>query len=124
MIVQLELWHLVSLVVIFAGGVAGFAKLVVSQFDKRLEDRHKAQDEQRMESSKRWQRNFDELRELAHRNATEMGELEKDMLRLKADLPLHYVRREDWIRFGAVIETKIDKAMELIEKLVGRKKDA
>ncbi len=27
-------------------------------------------------------------------------EIEKDLLRLRAELPLDYVRREDWIRFS------------------------
>jgi hypothetical protein len=37
-----------------------------------------------------------------------MGQVERDILRLRADLPLKYVRREDWIRFGNTLEAKID----------------
>lgn len=37
-----------------------------------------------------------------------MAELEKDLLRLQADLPRHYVQREDWIRYGSVIDAKQD----------------
>lgn len=33
---------------------------------------------------------------------------EKSILRLRAELPLEYVRREDWIRNQTVIEAKLD----------------
>lgn len=39
-------------------------------------------------------------------------ELERDLLRLQADLPVHYVRREDWIRYGSMIDAKIDGLRE------------
>jgi hypothetical protein len=35
-------------------------------------------------------------------------EVEKDILRLRAELPLEYVRREDWIRFSNTLEAKLD----------------
>jgi hypothetical protein len=39
---------------------------------------------------------------------TRIFEVEKSVLRLRADLPLEYVRREDWIRFGNTLEAKLD----------------
>jgi hypothetical protein len=55
-------------------------------------------------------------RDQAHRNAVECAntaatkadENEKSILRLRAELPLEYVRREDWIRNQTVIEAKLD----------------
>lgn len=48
--------------------------------------------------------------------------LERDFLQLKADLPLFYVRREDFIRFDLVINTKLDKLRDLVvEALQGGK---
>jgi|SRR5690349_253868 hypothetical protein len=35
-------------------------------------------------------------------------EVEREMLRLKAQLPLEYVRREDWIRFSSTLDAKLD----------------
>lgn len=34
--------------------------------------------------------------------------IERDLLAMKADLPLHYVRREDYIRGQSLIEAKLD----------------
>ena len=35
-------------------------------------------------------------------------EVEKEALKLRAELPLDYVRREDWIRFSNTLEAKLD----------------
>lgn len=43
--------------------------------------------------------------------------LEKALLELKADLPLSYVRREDFIRFDTVINVKLDRLRDLIEAI-------
>lgn len=47
--------------------------------------------------------------------------LEKALLELKADLPLSYVRREDFIRFDTVINVKLDRLRDLIETIKERK---
>ena len=54
----------------------------------------------------------DSLRE---ENAAKIAQLEgkfqrneRELLELRAELPLQYVRREDWIRFGNVLEAKMD----------------
>lgn len=39
---------------------------------------------------------------------------ERDLLTLKAELPDKYVRREDWIRFAATIDAKLDGLREAI----------
>lgn len=38
----------------------------------------------------------------------EIHRLDRDMMQLRADMPLHYVRREDYIRGQTVIEAKLD----------------
>ena len=48
---------------------------------------------------------------------TKVGEAEKDLLRLRAELPLDYVRREDWIRNQTVIEAKLDGLATKLEAL-------
>jgi hypothetical protein len=44
-------------------------------------------------------------------------EVEKDLLRLRAELPVDYVRREDWIRNQTVIEAKLDGLATKLEGL-------
>ncbi len=57
---------------------------------------------------------------IAQDNAKKLAELQRDILRLCADLPLEYVRREDWIRFGNVLDAKMDaNRAEMREALAG-----
>ncbi len=43
------------------------------------------------------------------RDGTEFSHgVERELLKLKAQLPVDYVRREDWIRFGNTLEAKLD----------------
>ena len=43
------------------------------------------------------------------RNGTEFSRaVERELLKLKAELPMDYVRREDWIRFSNTLEAKLD----------------
>ncbi len=47
-------------------------------------------------------------------------EIEKDILKIKADLPLNYIRREDHIRFETVIYAKMDKLADMMELIKDR----
>jgi len=46
------------------------------------------------------------------RDAARSENIEKIIYELKASLPLEYVRREDWIRFGATLDAKLDAMRE------------
>jgi hypothetical protein len=52
----------------------------------------------------------------------DVQELERSLMSLKVDLPLSYVRKEDFVRFDVVINTKLDRLRDLIEALQGQKK--
>ncbi len=42
-------------------------------------------------------------------------EVQHELSGLKAGLPIDYVRRDDWIRFGAVIDAKLDTVRRDLE---------
>lgn len=52
----------------------------------------------------------------------ECKKLEISILKLRADLPLEYVRREDFIRFDTVINVKLDRLHDLITNMREQKK--
>ena len=58
-----------------------------------------------------------ELKKVADQNQG----IERQILELKADLPLNYVRKEDFIRHEVVINTKLDRLRDLLEDLKERK---
>jgi hypothetical protein len=91
--VQLELWHLVTLLLAFFGCVATFGKVLLDQIEKRLTEKF----------------------EVLDKKSDEWGRLERELLQLKADMPLHYVRREDYVRNQTVIEAKLDRLATSLE---------
>ena len=49
--------------------------------------------------------------------------LERELLHLKAMLPVEYVRREDWIRFSATLDAKMDGLREEMREEIGPLKE-
>lgn len=94
---QVELWQGVSLVISILGGIALLGKIALNQISRGEDARHGALAVQitgiegaMREETAQWQR------------------LERELLSLKADLPLNYVRRDDFIRVQSIIESKLD----------------
>ena len=97
MTVQLELWQLITLLLAFFGAVWVFGKTLFKQTDVRLGERFAAQELLRVDATVRWDKRFDELRNV-----------DRDLLLLRAELPREYMRREDHIRSETVTNAKLD----------------
>lgn len=97
MSVEITFWQLVSLLLGFFGACAGAGKLLLSQTQRHLDDRFLVV-AQRLDAI-----------EAANREETaQWKRVERELMSLKADLPIQYVRREDYIRGQSVIEAKLD----------------
>lgn len=92
---QLDTWQVILFCIALIGGFAGLIKILFMQFEKNLA------------------RRFDSL----ENDAKEWVRLEREFLTFKADLPLHYVRREDYVRGQTVIEAKLDAVAKKIENI-------
>ncbi|MDO8933054.1 MAG: hypothetical protein Q7U97_11710 [Rhodocyclaceae bacterium] len=101
MTVQLELWHLITLLLSFFGCVWAFGKVLLAQFEKRLDERFSTQETARQEAQRRWDEEFKKIEELARKN-------ERDLLGLKVHLAENFVARTDHIRGQSIVELKID----------------
>ncbi|OGA15870.1 MAG: hypothetical protein A3I63_01930 [Betaproteobacteria bacterium RIFCSPLOWO2_02_FULL_66_14] len=99
--VTLELWQAILLLLAFFGCIGGFGKVLLDQFEKRLGERFDAVETSRAEGRKLWDDRFGRLE-------SRQSSFERDLLELRADLPVEYVRREDHIRFETVINAKLD----------------
>lgn len=100
---QLDLWQL-----LFAfGGMAAFfltamgvgIRILLSLYEKRLAER------------------FDAIVLKLDAEASQLRNLERDFLLLKAQLPIDYVRRDDFVRTQTVIEAKLDGLALRIENV-------
>jgi hypothetical protein len=86
----LELWQVftlaIAIVVPLAGAFFGMVWRLFAQFQRRFDEKLTGLTNE----SKMWRK------------------LERDLLELRAELPVAYVRREDYIRGQTVIEAKLD----------------
>lgn len=112
MMLQMELSQLIgwaaALLSLFATVVTALVKLLLTQFEKRLADRFAAQDAARQSASRHWEDSFAKLIDRQDKEAETVKQLERAFMRFQADLPLEYVRREDFVRSQSVIEAKLD----------------
>lgn len=91
---QIDVWQLmtfsVGLLLSFLGAAFGMGRMLLGQVEQRLDTRFNSLERAAQEESGQWRR------------------VERELLDLRAELPLHYVRREDYIRGQSVIEAKLD----------------
>lgn len=111
----------ISLLGIFTTLVFGLVKLLLWQFEKRLDERFNAQETARKETSQIWEGNFAKVLNRQDKDAEALRQLENEFLRFKGELPLEYVRREDWVRGQSVIEAKLDGLALKFENLLLKK---
>lgn len=95
--VQLEMWQLILLLIAFFGCVAGFGKLLLAQFESRLAERFESQDEK-----------FKELKIANDEDSRQWLQLERELSKLRIELPREYMRREDFIRQEVTVNAKLD----------------
>lgn len=115
MMIELELWHLISLAISFLGASAAAGKLLLAQTQRHLDARFEAQEDARSAYHEELTRRLNVMESVAREEAGQWQRIERDLLRLQADMPLHYVRREDYIRGQSVIEAKLDALGNKIE---------
>lgn len=86
MILQVEFTWLVGLLVAFFGAIWAFGKVLMAQFEKRLDEKFKG-----------IQKDLDQVKAL-----------EREFLEFKATLPERFVARPDYIRGQSTLEAKQD----------------
>ncbi|MBS0212323.1 MAG: hypothetical protein JSR26_03965 [Proteobacteria bacterium] len=81
-----DLWHVIALAITIIGSFAGLVRLLLIQFGKH----------------------FDVALKEINADSAKWRELELKFYQHLADLPVSYVRREDYVRGQTVIEAKLD----------------
>ena len=101
MTLQVDFWQLLGFGLTLLSGFAGLiftaGRLIAAQFESRINER------------------FDVLQKAREAEVAGITNLEREFLRFQADLPLQYVRREDYVRGQSVIEAKLDALYNKLE---------
>lgn len=104
MTVELTIANLLTIVIAVISIMWGLGKLLLSQNQRQLDQRFTRMDAR-----------FDAVDLQQKEEAKEWRRVERDVLQLKAALPLDYVRREDYVRGQSVIEAKLDGLAKLVQ---------
>ena len=112
MTVQVEFWQLLTFLIGLLLSFLSFAfvagRMLLAQVDQRLAQRFEAMENAREQAGKHWDEKFASILEKSQTQGVGLSNLERDFLRFQADLPLHYVRREDYVRGQSIVEAKLD----------------
>lgn len=94
MTVSVDVWQLVgfglALLSGFATIIVAAGKTIASQFERRINER------------------FDVIERAREAEAAGISHLEREFMRFQAELPVQYVRREDYVRGQSIVEAKLD----------------
>lgn len=106
---QLDTWQVILFCIALISGFGALIKILIMQFDKNLDKRFESMGLQFASMGKR----LDGM----ENDSKEWLRLEREFLQFKADLPVHYVRREDYVRGQTVLEAKLDAVFTKIENI-------
>lgn len=114
---EVELWQLVVTSLTCIGFFGGIVKMIFDQFEKRQNERAAAQDSARLSAHQTIRDSLNEHLSDERRNFAALQTLEREFLRGQAELPVHYVRREDYVRGQSILEAKLDATYSKLETL-------
>ena len=97
MTLEVELPQLIAVTIALLGAFAGLLKLLLSQQSKSIDNAFAAQSVR-----------LDNIERTNREEAGNWQRIEREFMSFKADLPVAYVRRDDFIRSQSVVEAKID----------------
>ena len=97
MILDVDLGHVTAVAVTLGGAFWAMGKMLLVQTQRQIEAQFKLLNEHIAAQDKK-------VNDLDQTNRR----LEREVMDLKADLPKHYVRREDYVQAVATIMTKLD----------------
>ncbi|MGC4076896.1 MAG: hypothetical protein QM702_07645 [Rubrivivax sp.] len=104
MTVELTITNVITIIALVIAAMWALGKLLLSQNRRQLDERFTRMDTR-----------FDAVDLQQREEAKEWRRVERDVLQLKAALPLDYVRREDYVRGQSVIEAKLDGLAKLVQ---------
>lgn len=107
---EIELWQMLTAIgAVVAAGMAllfGFGQVLLAQIEQRLAARHE-----------QVTRHLDTIEAAGREEAGRIARVERELLEMKADLPMRFVQRDDYIRGQSVLEAKMDSLALKLENV-------
>ncbi len=113
----IELWHLILLLLAFFGACGATVKYLFNQNQHQQDLRFGVLASSLSSNHAQLTARLGGIETAAREDANNWQRLERDFLTFKSELPVQYVRREDYIRGQTVIEAKLDSVAMRIENM-------
>ncbi|MGO1073212.1 hypothetical protein [Lysobacter sp. CA199] len=113
--VEFDIGHLITLVIFIVGSYGAIAMIALKQAERWLTTRLSAIDEKMGDRFDTLSERMDGFETQSNRDRDEWRQIERAFLEFKADLPMRYTQREDFIRGQTIIEAKLDAVMSKVE---------
>lgn len=117
MSIQVTILELVGPLLAFFAFCGGAGKLLLVQTQRHLDERFTTQDVTRSANHRQLSDRLDAIEEAARDDAAQWKRVERELMELKADLPMRFVMRDDYVRGQSVIEAKLDGLALKIENV-------
>jgi hypothetical protein len=101
---QLDTWQTITLAAMLLGAFVGLLKLLMAQQVRHIDNSFDAQNKR-----------LDGIEQSSRDESAQWQRVERELMGLKAELPVAYVRRDDYIRGQSVLEAKLDGLATKIE---------
>lgn len=108
--IELELWHVLSLGIAVLGAFFALAKLMLSSQLSHIAAGFAAQNAR-----------LEKIEQASREDANNWQRAERELLLLKAELPLNYVRRDDFVQAIGGISTRIDNFALRVERAIDKR---
>ena len=108
MTIELNLMNLIVLAIAGTSAVWALMKIIAKQAQKVINARFDLHEEKDKLNHSALDKRLDNIEAANRAEASQWQRVERELLTLKAELPIHYVRREDYIRGQSVLEAKLD----------------
>lgn len=108
MIFEMTMTNLIAISVALLGAFWALAKVIAGQNQRHVDAQFLLQEKSLLSNHEQTSKRLDSIEAVNREEAAQWQRVERDLLRMQADMPLHYVRREDYIRGQSVLEAKLD----------------
>jgi hypothetical protein len=119
---QIEFWELLSMMVSVLLAILGvfmaIIKSMLAQSQRHLDMRFASLEAANKTAGEQLAKRLELIEQAGRNDADQWARVEREVLQLKAELPLNYVRREDYVQAMATIMAKLDAMSMRFENLL------
>lgn len=114
----LTLWELLGALGALAAAFLGLARLLLAQFERRLDDRFGAMDRARAEGQRAWTETFLQHVNIEQREFDTLRNLDHSFMEFRANLPMTYIRRDELRDYLVRLDIRFDTMNEKLNRLL------